>query len=306
MRGFVTIATGSEKYYKLALQLLYSYKAHCKGTVPFAIICDRKNEYTREFDKTVVVEHPHYSYMDKLLLYKYSPFEESIFIDADSLILADLKDIWNDFADMDDVSCYGVSLPLESEKGWFSYGDCKEYKNKISFLIDLHGGIYYFRKTKRCKEIFEQAIKLSREYSKYNFRNFVDPADEPVMAMSMAICGCHPCEKKMRVLFIPSYYGKVKVNLEGKIYLFGEERKEEICHFGTNNTALFLYKFLASVEEYKYFHKEEKTFFPKEYFLLRVKTFPQNCRAFTQHLVGKILRKILPVDIVEKIKKAVR
>lgn len=306
MRGFVTIATGSEKYYKLALQLLYSYRTHCSDTVPFGIICDRTNKYTEKFDEIVVVEHPNYSYMDKLLLYKYSPFEESIFIDADSLILADLKDIWDDFDDMDDVSCYGVSLPLDSDKGWFTYQTCGEYKNKISFLIDLHGGIYYFRKTERCKEIFEQAIKLSKEYSKYGFRNFSSPADEPVMAMSMAICRCHPCEKKMRVLFIPSYYGKVKTNYEGQLYVDREKRKEEICHFGTDNTELFLYKFLAYIEEYKYLYKEGKNSFRKEYFLLRVKTLPWNGKAFARHMIGKMLRKILPTDIVDNIKKVVR
>lgn len=43
LRGFVTIATGDEKYYKLAFNLLRSYKLHCTGEkLPFAVICDRK------------------------------------------------------------------------------------------------------------------------------------------------------------------------------------------------------------------------------------------------------------------------
>lgn len=29
LQGFVTIATGDEKYYKLAFNLLHSYKLHC-------------------------------------------------------------------------------------------------------------------------------------------------------------------------------------------------------------------------------------------------------------------------------------
>lgn len=46
-RGFVTIATGDEKYYKLAVRLVRSYRDHCSDNVPFAIICDQKTNIRR-------------------------------------------------------------------------------------------------------------------------------------------------------------------------------------------------------------------------------------------------------------------
>ena len=46
-RGFFTIATGNEKYYKYASYLLKSYRLHNRD-YPFAILCDREKEYTKD------------------------------------------------------------------------------------------------------------------------------------------------------------------------------------------------------------------------------------------------------------------
>lgn len=47
-RGFFTIATGDEKYYRFANNLLKSYRLH-NTKYPFAILCDRENQYTKDF-----------------------------------------------------------------------------------------------------------------------------------------------------------------------------------------------------------------------------------------------------------------
>ena len=41
-RGFITIATGEEKYYRFAVNLLMSYRLYCPNPMPFAIMCDQK------------------------------------------------------------------------------------------------------------------------------------------------------------------------------------------------------------------------------------------------------------------------
>ena len=45
-RGFVTIATGDEQYYRIAANLLRSYRFFSASPMPFALICDRENEYS--------------------------------------------------------------------------------------------------------------------------------------------------------------------------------------------------------------------------------------------------------------------
>ena len=52
-KGFVTIATGRDEYYRLAHNLLLSYKYFTKSPLPFALLCDRENEYTSDFDQIV-------------------------------------------------------------------------------------------------------------------------------------------------------------------------------------------------------------------------------------------------------------
>ena len=54
-RGFVTIATGNESYYRIARNLLRSYRMNSSRPLPFALIADRENQYTKEFDQDGVI-----------------------------------------------------------------------------------------------------------------------------------------------------------------------------------------------------------------------------------------------------------
>lgn len=299
MRGFVTIATGADKYYKLAANLLYSYRKYAKDGTPFAIICDRETEETKAFDKVILMESASRSYMDKLLLYKYAPYEELIFIDADSLICSDPTGLWLDFADADDVSCYGCTYPLNSNRGWFIPEGCGKYRDVLRYVIDLHGGIYYLRRTERCRSIFETAIDVAKNYHNYTFNGFTDPADEPVLALSLAIHQSRPCDKTSRILFVPSYRGKLHLDVAGKLYVSGKERIIEVLHFATVNTELFLYQYLVS------FHRQGNIS-QWRYFKIRMQTAPKNIKSVIKHLGGKILRLFFDGDTVNKWKKRLK
>lgn len=90
-RGFVTIATGDEWYYRIAINLLRSYRLFSENPMPFALICDRERKETEEFDKVILMEEPSCTYLDKLRLPEYIPYDETIFVDADSLAFRDLN-----------------------------------------------------------------------------------------------------------------------------------------------------------------------------------------------------------------------
>ncbi len=71
-KGFITVATGKEDYYQLARNLLRSYRFFCTSPLPFAILTDRENEYTRELDDVLLyMDGADHSYLDKLELGKY-------------------------------------------------------------------------------------------------------------------------------------------------------------------------------------------------------------------------------------------
>jgi hypothetical protein len=192
-RGFVTIATGDLRYYVLAYNLLKSYRLNGKCDAPFAIIADKENQYTAEFDYVIQFDNPSYSYNDKLRLIDYLPFDETIFIDADCLIYEDLNPWWQRFSEAGDFCAFGVAHDsLNTGKGWFQASGMKEYSKYISFEPMYNGGVYYIRNTETSQKVFSIAKEVAKNYQAYAFNGFSTPADEPLLALGMAVCKCRP------------------------------------------------------------------------------------------------------------------
>lgn len=191
--GFITVATGDEHYYRIARNLLRSYRHFSSTPMPFTVFADRENEYTQEFDQTILINNPTSSYLDKLALYDYLPYDCNIFIDADCLAYGDLNEIFDHFEKADDMCCYGRVLPLDDTTGWFNYEDLGDLQSRVSYCVGLHGGVYYIRRTPTAKAVFDTAKQLAADYHKYNFKGrFSTPGDEPIIALSMALNGCKP------------------------------------------------------------------------------------------------------------------
>ena len=193
-KGFITVATGKEEYYQLAANLLRSYHLFCNKPLPFAILADQKNRYTDKFDDVIIFpDGATHSYLDKLSLGEYLPYDINIFIDSDCLAYGDLNQLFDYFKDADDFSCFGRVLPLDDKTGWFEYENLGDLKKKVTYVVGLHGGIYYMKKGGTCQKIFEVAKTFIPDYPKFKFKGrFNTPGDEPLIALSMAVNGCHP------------------------------------------------------------------------------------------------------------------
>lgn len=193
-RGFITIATGNEAYYQLAWNLLRSYRHFCDDPLPFAILCEQKNVLTEDFDDVLLFKDTaSRSYLDKLCLDSYLPYDETIFIDADCLAFANLNVLFDYFQEADDFSCFGRVLPLGDKTGWFEYDNLGELKDRVSYVVGLHGGIYYMRRGEICARIFRDAKAFIPEYARFRFKGkFSNPGDEPLIALSMAVNHCRP------------------------------------------------------------------------------------------------------------------
>ena len=186
--GFITIATGDAQYYKIAVNLLHSYRWFSKAPVPFAILADQENEYTAEFDDVRLFPGAHRNYLDKLEMFALLPYDVNIFIDADCLAYGDLNWLFDLFQNADDFSCFGRVLPLDDMTGWFEYKNLGELQEKVSYVVGLHGGIYYMRKTSQCRDVLKTAQELVPHYAEYRFKGkFATPGDEPLVALSMAL-----------------------------------------------------------------------------------------------------------------------
>ena len=240
-RGFITIATGKEEYYQLAQNLLHSYRYFCKEPMPFAILCDRENEYIKEFEDVIIYNNSaKNSYLDKLSLGEHLPYDENIFIDADCLAYDNLNKLFDYFQDADDFSCFGRVLPLDSKKGWFEYENLGELKSRVSYVVGLHGGIYYMRNCETTKRVFESAKAFVSDYPKFKFKGKFDtPGDEPLIALAMAVNNCHPVPFQLKAICCYWEYvdcisiditeGKAEVEIEPFINTI-------LLHWGTRYT----------------------------------------------------------------------
>ncbi len=188
-RGFVTIATGNEKYYRIAANLLHSYRLFSADPMPFALICDRENEYSKDFDLTIHLDAPWCSYLDKLYLPDLIPYDETIFLDADCLAYRDLNDFWIAFENSTDFSVFGKDYPTDYPYAWFKLQDTCEFSNSIESIPDFIGGVYFLRKGPHLQALSETCRYILKNYHRFKFRQFTEPADEPIYALAMSIHG---------------------------------------------------------------------------------------------------------------------
>lgn len=245
-RGFVTIATGQERYYALARNLLRSYRLFAKEPLPFAIIADRENSYTAEFDQIIILKDPSNSYNDKLKLFRELPYEETIFIDADSLAYGDLNVWWDIFSNTGDFSLFGYAWrDLNCGRGWFVPAGMGKYQSQIRFIPDFNGGVYYMRNTAACKRVFDIANDCAANYAQYQFNGFATAADEPVLALGMAVSGFEPVNKDDELIFAPRRR-QLDADISIPKAVFYKDRQKSysvrLIHFSNYRTQLAFYR----------------------------------------------------------------
>lgn len=255
-RGFITVATGKEQYYKIAQNLLRSYRFTTKEPLPFAIFCEEENEYTKEFDEVRVYPKATRSYLDKLEMFELLPFDINIFIDADCLAFSDINRLFDIFESADDFCCYGRVLSLDDKTGWFEYDNLNENLQKqIDYVVGLHGGIYYMRKTEKCKKVLEDAKRFSKNYADYKFKGkFETPGDEPVVALSMAVNNCKPIQHDFSSLICWwEHENLFDLDIINKsAYCRPLNTKTDIVHWGTRFTTSIPYlKEMSALELFR-------------------------------------------------------
>lgn len=244
-RGFITVATGNERYYRMARNLLRSYRMSCSAPMRFAIIADCHNEYTAEFDDVIILENATKSWMDKMALLTDCPYEENIFIDADCLVYHDINFYWDLFEDADDFSCFGKTLPLDSKEGWYTNQASQIFP--IQSIIHLHGTAYFVRKSQTIDRMYSLCNDIIAKYHQVQFRDFNDRlADEPIFALAMGIMGLKPIMRKQEYYCFVPWAVKLSTNyLTRNIrYLNPGEAWCSYCvllHWGNVNTGKATY-----------------------------------------------------------------
>lgn len=227
-KGFVTIAIGREHYFKIAVNLLHSYHYHTpkEDWLPFAIISNVENEYTEEFDDVIVVPDLEASYMSKITMLSIPPYEQNIFIDADCLAYGNLNELFEIGFGPQQTGILGSGRVIEwkhtsseygEEEGWYSLKNLGKYRDVVRYGVNMHGGVLFFRADDTTRHIYNTCLDIAQNYEDYHFRMFAKPADEPIMALALAVHDQRPIDSggfdTGRILgFLPALR-KMRVNI---------------------------------------------------------------------------------------------
>lgn len=247
-RGFVTMAVGKEYYYLLAKNLLISYKFHNPAPFPFAIICDKENETTALFDDVVIIDSPSYSYLDKLRLAELAPYDETIFIDADSLILKDLEGLWDVVDGAPDFGIFGAVYDPATEKGKMHLDRAGRLRDRMNFPCTCQGGMYFIRKSDKLVPFMELSFFILKNFSEFQEPGHPNPSDDTIFPLACSIFNFPPPEDWYKLFcFVPEsdiHYLNV---VEGKISYDWHWLKGALgpgcyfVHFTTKATKEWLY-----------------------------------------------------------------
>jgi len=184
--GIITIATGPKKYIDMAIALGISMSLNSPD-IPTAIITDSDNPMLNKLFNIIIKPLPGYSgFQLKTSLHELTPFDQTIFIDSDCLVMSDLNEIFK--------KCEGrdfIVVGDEIESG-FWYTDIPSLLNKIrcASLPKFNSGFIYFEKNKKSKKIFQEANAAFKRKDYYNIESFKNSCpDEPCIAIGMAKAG---------------------------------------------------------------------------------------------------------------------
>ncbi|RYZ28828.1 MAG: hypothetical protein EOO10_08225 [Chitinophagaceae bacterium] len=177
--GVLYVATG-EKYIKEVIEAARSCKE--SNRYPIAVITDSANHpLPKDLFDIVIVKEAQYSYRDKLLL-QYTPFEKTIFLDTDTLVIEDLSDLFRlldfrEFAIHQADEGYEFSMPdvsnamPEFNTGVIAYRMTENVKKLFSdwnasfdVIKDISTDQYHLRKT-----LYESDVRYATVSSAYNF-----------------------------------------------------------------------------------------------------------------------------------------
>lgn len=249
-RGFITIATGKKYYSYLAANLLLSYHYHTKAPMPFAIITEEENEYTALFDDVIVVKNAKRSFMDKFLLLNLCPYDETIFLDADSLAYGDLNLWWPLFEGATDFSGVGGILPLSDKGGgMYDIDGIGSYAARINYKVWIHAGVLFIRKSPTLKKLYDDCMDILSNYKQLKYLRCSGSYDEVSLGIAMPMNNMNPVEEPDDLLaFIPCCKSVDVDILLGKlsyVKINGIEIKDngKLLHFTNRETHAPLYKY---------------------------------------------------------------
>ena len=221
-KGIILIATGSPMYGRLAYNLAVTIKAVEK--IPVIVLTNGaalnhlSDERKRVFDE--IIQIPEQAFAAKLNVYDYSPFDETIYLDADMVWLPKKTptEFFNEMKPLNFAAItegfYDYETGTETNSAhyhfWCNPIEAKEKYGLEGMFYQWRSELMYFRKCDEVKAMFDMAREIQAtpkvEYKK--FGTFVP--DE--LGINIAACklGIHPHVRNWRPAYWHRLHGEGK------------------------------------------------------------------------------------------------
>jgi hypothetical protein len=248
-RGILTIAFGDQRFIEMAKSLARSLLIH-DPEIPRAVVTDSSDPKLHSLFTHIVDYRPEYgsNLRQKMHIDLYSPFDETLFVDSDCLVVHKLDPYWRTFQ----TAPFGLS----GNYCVLRAGASEEYMD-VDFLLErfsvsglpkFNGGIYYFKRTPEANAVFKTARMLMENFRELRFKEFRGdgPNDESLYSVAMAIHGLSITSMGEGGMWTPiNSKGKITIDILGGICHFmkeGRQVKPDIIHFATVWSNIYLYR----------------------------------------------------------------
>lgn len=146
-RGVVYIAMG-QKYIEEACYSVASLKKNTD--IEITSFTDRSLDNDL-FNKVVVVEKPHFDFIDKPLYMYRSPYEHTLFLDTDTYLVSDISDLFLLLENFDIVAAHAPNR----------FG--AKVEGIPEGFIELNTGVILFKKSPPAKDFFQDWLVLYQQ-----------------------------------------------------------------------------------------------------------------------------------------------
>jgi hypothetical protein len=198
-RGILIYALGHPYYYQMAVVLASSIKVN--DPIAICLVTDHtvKIEHAHLFDSVTwpversIMQNGQKQYIkSKLFMFDHSPYEETLFLDVDQVLIKGrkLSGLFDELKDVDitfsNTGVAGSSIWADIKEVQQLYGD-KPFWN-------YHSELVYFKKTAEVKRYFKAAVKVYEENKIKSATRFANAnmADELAFQAAAIITGVYP------------------------------------------------------------------------------------------------------------------
>lgn len=198
-QGYLTVALDFDRYVDMAVNLACSIR-HFDKSRPICLVHNDKvhiSETAKKVFTHFVCLTPREGYlgcMNKILLDEVSPFGETMYVDADCLLVKDDIDRhWRQLA----MQYFSMTGDKRTSGRWNSL-DIATVRERFSIphVVQMNSGVFYFRKSAETTRFFNRLRELYRDYrdllSNIHQSRAGQYADEPFFGVAMAEFGLNP------------------------------------------------------------------------------------------------------------------